>query len=684
MNKKPDPGAVRLFLISFLILYLELVCIRWTAAYILYLGYFTNFILLGCFLGIGAGTLLANKPYRLIRWLPLVLFGYFASLLVVRAQVTPQYESIIYFTSDWASLNLPAYIVLPFIFVVITAIFTLLSQDLGSLLTRFAPLKAYSLNILGSLAGIAFFTLLSALSFPSWVWFIPIFLSLIFLLPGGKLKVWNVAFLFGLVILLAASDLMQNNIWSPYYRINLFWNDNWQRVPVQEGETTGPSGAKLTLSVNGTRHQEFTALDQSEKFYSLPFTVFSTKPVYQNVLVIGAGGGNDVAFALANGAEHVDAVEIDPRIASLGKQYHPEHPYDDPRVTVHVDDGRAFLEKTDRRYDLVVFALPDSVVLAATTSNLRLESYLFTEEAFQQVRNHLQPDGMFVLYNFYRYQWLIDKINFMLYQVFGQAPVVDRTSEPINSLQYATIFAGPKVKEIDLRQSGLIQADLTPYTPASDNWPFLYLDQPSLPGFYSITLLIILGFSAVYVWRLSPKGSLNWNSWPFFLMGAAFSLIEARSIVQFFLLYGSTWLVNSLVFFAVLLVVLVANWLAGHFQFKSLWVLCLLLVVALGLNILIPLKSLLPLPQTARYILATLLLFSPIFFANLIYSTLFRDTPQANTAFGANLLGTVVGGAVEYVSLLMGYSVLIFVAGIFYLLAFAWLWRTRRVKSSSA
>ncbi len=97
------------------------------------------------------------------------------------------------------------------------------------------------------------------------------------------------------------------------------------------------------------------------------------------------------------------------------------------------------------------------------------------------------------------------------------------------------------------------------------------------------------------------------------------------------------------------------------------------------IQIFIPIESLLPLPQACRYILETLLLYSPIFFANLIYSTLFRDTPQANTAFGANLLGTVVGVVVEYVSLLTGYTVLIFVAGIFYLLAFAWLWRSRRL-----
>ena len=72
------------------------------------------------------------------------------------------------------------------------------------------------------------------------------------------------------------------------------------------------------------------------------------RPPFEDVLIIGAGSGNDVAAALANGAKHVDAVEIDPVINEIGRADHPDHPYDDPRVTVHLDDGRSFVRKTDR------------------------------------------------------------------------------------------------------------------------------------------------------------------------------------------------------------------------------------------------------------------------------------------------------------------------------------------------
>jgi hypothetical protein len=194
--------------------------------------------------------------------------------------------------------------------------------------------------------------------------------------------------------------------------------------------------------------------------------------------------------------------------------------------------------------------------------------------------------------------------------------------------------------------------------------------EPSLPGFYGGVLFLILAFSFLYIGRLSPKGAIGRHGLPFFFMGAAFTLLETKSIVQFLLLFGATWLVNSLVFFGILFVVLIANWLVAHYKFSKIWVLYLLLVLALALNFVIPLETFLFDNLIIRYVVATAFLFSPIFFANLIYSTIFRDTEKANVAYGANLLGTMIGGATEYLALYFGYHNLIIFAGIFYFLAF--------------
>ena len=109
------------------------------------------------------------------------------------------------------------------------------------------------------------------------------------------------------------------------------------------------------------------------------------------MLIVGAGTGTDVALALSRGATRVDAVEIDPRLEQIGAQRHPDLPYADPRVHVHIDDGRAFLERSSDHYDMIIFALPDSLTLVAGASSLRLESYLFTVEAMRSVRDHLAP-----------------------------------------------------------------------------------------------------------------------------------------------------------------------------------------------------------------------------------------------------------------------------------------------------
>ncbi len=142
------------------------------------------------------------------------------------------------------------------------------------------------------------------------------------------------------------------------------------------------------------------------------------------MLIIGAGSGNDVQAALLNGARHVDAVEIDPVINEIGRADHPDRPYDDPRVTIHLDDGRSFVRKTDRKYDLVIYALVDSLVLHSGYSSLRLESFLFTEQAFRDIKARLKPGGVFAMYNFYRQGWVVGRLKKMGQDVFGTEPIV--------------------------------------------------------------------------------------------------------------------------------------------------------------------------------------------------------------------------------------------------------------------
>ena len=110
-------------------------------------------------------------------------------------------------------------------------------------------------------------------------------------------------------------------------------------------------------------------------------------------LVVGAGTGNDLAILLGFGAKHIDAVEIDPVIAGIGRLGHPQQPYADPRVHLHVNDARAYLRTAARKYDVIVFGTLDSQTLLSGMSSVRLDNYVYTVESFRSAREALKPDG---------------------------------------------------------------------------------------------------------------------------------------------------------------------------------------------------------------------------------------------------------------------------------------------------
>jgi len=396
------------------------------------------------------------------------------------------------------------------------------------------------------------------------------------------------------------------------------------------------------------------------------------------VLIVGAGSGSDVAVALARGAGHVDAVEIDPAIQRIGAEEHPDRPYDDPRVTAVVNDGRAFLRTGARSYDLVVFALPDSLTLVSTAANIRLESFLFTEEAFAAVREHLKPGGVFVLYNYYREPWLIEKLSGMLEDTFGAPPLV-RTYTGVA----ATLADGPAVVHLQGRpppgdaSDGAPDAGLPEPRPATDDWPFLYLRTPFVAPYYLVALGVILlaALAAVLAGARATGTSLRRFSPHFFVLGTAFLLLETRSLVSFSLLFGTTWIVNALAFFAILASVLLAILINARFPIRRPTLLYAGLFATLAISFLLPPEQLLLDPPWLRYVLAAGLAFAPVFFANLVFSFSFRDTKTADMAFASNLLGAMVGGALEYVALLSGYRALLIVVAILY--ALAWLFATR-------
>ncbi|MBW3578008.1 MAG: spermidine synthase [Actinobacteria bacterium] len=618
----------------------------------MYLSYFSNFVLLGSFLGIGIGFLRARHDGDGLRWAPVALAALVAFVSVFPVEIDRSGSDVLYFGRITAS-GLPMWITLPVVFAAAAAVMALLAEGVARVFERFEPLEAYRLDILGAILGIAAFSLLSFLHAPPLAWGLVVAVLLVVLL-GRRAGAVQLTALVALGGFLAIESFTPDTIWSPYYEITT------RRFGSGDSE-------QVRVNVNGIPHQviESTALRREiEPIYFLPY---ERRPgaAPRDVLVVGAGNGSDVAIALAEGADRVDAVEIDPRLQQLGRDLNPDRPYQDDRVTVHVDDGRAFLERTDRRYDLILFALPDSLTLVSGQSSLRLESYLFTREAIDEARAHLAPGGVFAMYNYYREGWLIDRLARTLQQSFGRPPCIDAVGTDVG-LALLTASDDPTVLRCP---SFWVGADAAP-PPVQDDRPFLYLRTRRLPGMYLLALGLILAASVAAVRVAGGPLRTVGRYLDLFFMGAAFLLLETMYVVQFALLFGTTWFVNALVFAGVLLAVYLAIEVAKRVQFRAPARLYVVLAVAFGIALAVPQRALLELEPVTRFAAASALAFAPIFVANLVFAQRFKHVGASTTAFGANLLGAMLGGVLEYGAIVVGYRALLVAAGLLYGLAF--------------
>jgi hypothetical protein len=635
---------------SALMLFVELALIRWTASNVVHLSYFSNFVLLGSFLGIGLGFLRARRYRDASAWWPAVLAPLVAFVLAFPVQVTQNSDQILYFTAVRPT-GAPAWVTLPLIFVSVAAVMTCLGEGVARQFPAFSALTAYRFDLLGGLAGIVIFTALSFLDAPPLGWGL-IAAAGFAALHGRRAPRVPAAALLALLALLGGESLEHGTSWSPYYKIR-----------VEEA----PSG--ISPSVNGVPHQTIRDITQAQWLGGLRAVPYerSVRNRLRHVLIVGAGNGNDVAVALSHGAKAVDAVEIDPSIAGIGRRKHPNHPYQDARVHLVIDDGRAFLQRTTTKYDLVLFALPDSLTLVSGNSSLRLESYLFTTQAIAVARQHLARGGAFAMYNSYRKTWLLDRYGRTVSEVFGHPPCVDSVG---GGSRRGALVAGLAASDQRCARTWQPAAAGAP-APATDDHPFPYLLHRSIPSYYLGVLLAVLVCALACVRAVAgPLRTLRPHA-DLFFMGAAFLLLETRYVTGFALLFGSTWLVNAMVFAGVLLAVLCAVETSRLISPRSLTPLYLLLAGTLALAYAIPLSTLLALAPPLRLAAAIALAFAPIFCANLIFATRFADTSGSTAAFGANLLGALLGGALEYAALVIGYRALLLVAACLYLLAFA-------------
>ena len=299
--------------------------------------------------------------------------------------------------SEQLNMGLPAvdtlfnsvqtYLLLALVFLLTALAFIPIGQLCGGLLERREKLSAYGLNLAGSVVGVLLMFLLSAFWTPPVVWFLPAFaLLLVFHVWSPRPLLFGaVSMVFALIVLAWPADPSWQRIYSPYQLLEGLMmisaaGHYYQRVH--------------DLARSNRNVDSNPRLNSIRNYYELPYWLYGHAPGY--VAIVGAGTGNDVAAGLRNGAQKIDAIEIDPAILMEGKLGHPEHPYFNSRVRAVVSDARTFLRTTNEHYDMAVYGLLDSHTLLSHASSVRLDSFVYTVEGLREARQRLNPDGIFL------------------------------------------------------------------------------------------------------------------------------------------------------------------------------------------------------------------------------------------------------------------------------------------------
>jgi len=680
-----DKNAGRLFLCGLAVLFWELVLIRWLGASVRIVAYFSNLVLISAFFGLGIGALATRFAVRLERLIaPLTGFVVLLGAGLGRLwHANPQGgDEFIWIGAplgiaspgDEASRILSAGVVLVLVYAAVAAAFAAFGQYLGRLFKTHPPLRAYALEIAGSVLGIALFALLSWAQTPPAAWFAIGALLMVPLVPR-LLPDGAVAALVGVVLVAATWSDASRYLWSPYYRISV---EPLERVSepgtgrsVEFGRAVG-----RVLTVNNDYHQmmldlrprgeEHAFLASWRRFYDAPYASYDGLQALPagDVLVVGAGTGNDVAAALRATDRCVTAVEIDPAIAGLGRALHAEKPYSDARVRLVVDDARSFFERAEPgSYALVVFGFLDSHRLLSSFSSVRLDNFIYTLEGMRRVRRLLAPGGRVALSFASNEPWIHERLLALVDRAFERPSAfwVDT-----NGWANGILYLNEKGEPAELpRRSALVP---------SDDWPFLYLRERAIPAHNLLFLAVAVAMSGAAL-LLLPRGERRLRL-PYFFLGGAFFLLETSNVVRMALLYGSTWWVNTVVFAGILLLVLLSTLTAARVRVPlgACFALLALLILAAAT---LPAETLLALPTVPRAVVAVVVFLGPVYFGGLVFARLIERETRLYEAYGSNVLGAVLGGTAEYVSLLLGFRFLLALALAFYLAVFLLLRRAR-------
>ncbi len=711
-----------LFLVSVLGLYLELLLIRWIGTEVRIFAYLQNTVLVVCFMGLGLGCLTCRKPVAvrdlLLPLLVLVLLMALPPSRSLLAEITKMLgvmDDLIIWDQSMGASPIRTVVAVAigltlgfFLLLFIGDIFVPIGRLMGRLMDDHPRIIwAYSVNVAGGLVGIWLFVLLSAVDQPPVVWFGVaggLLLALIAACSPRGYQSLDMAVTVGIVILSwfaggREPDAMEVR-WSPY-----------QKLALRTSKSDLPAIGEYVVMVNNTGYQTMIDLDERrvasdpKKYppamqglsqYDIPFLLH---PRPRRVLLVGAGTGNDAAGALRHGVDQVTAVDIDPQIIDLGRRYHPEKPYDSPRVTLVNDDARSFFATCKDRYDVIVFGLLDSHTTTAMT-NARLDHYVYTKESLEHARSLLADGGVMVLSFAAQTSFVADRMARALGEVFGSQPIyftVASTAYGWGGMMFIAGELAAVSKQIagHPRLAAQIAAwkrdrpvALTGTTRiTTDDWPYLYLESPRIPSLYYLLggvliLLLVRGIGRRHFRELIT----GWDQthWHFFFLGAAFLLLEVQNVSKASVVLGNTWLVNAVIISAVLAMVLLANLIVSRFPALPAWPVYAGLCGTCVALYFVDISRFAFLPYATKAAIVGSLTSLPMLFSGIVFIRSFAAVGASDQAAGANLIGALVGGLLQSVTFVTGIRALLLIVAGLYLAAILTRPRTTAATTAAA
>jgi len=693
----PRARWIDLLLVSILGLFLEVALIRWHGTEFRACAYLKNITLLACFLGLGLGFARARRPLvsfpvALVLLTAQVLFMDILSLMDADRAIHNPVAWEVFWGLGSITRQLQTVIFYGFfaaLFITTIVIFVPIGQLTGRLMNPAAPIASYTVNIIGSIAGVVFFAAVSYLWLPPSLWFGLAGILALWLArhSRGGIAVGGGA-LIALVAWLGYEPRSEvRDIYSPY-----------QRLEIRPDVADLPEGVRVHLgtsvAANKTYYmQAFNLADDfvkrwkddllSVKYKSLAYNLpYRLGRAPKDVLIVGAGAGNDIAAAVRHEATHIAAVEIDPAIQWIGRTYHPESPYQSPAVRAINNDARNYMKAAKpESYDLIVFGLLDSHTLLSGMAAIRLDNFVYTLESMKEARRLLRPGGRVCL------SFALGPENPFTARMYGM--LADAFGHPPRTFTLQgndTLFAIGNTPQdvvgdsIDPPESTPLVADaaarLKP-PPATDDWPFPFLPGRTWKEFprpYLYLIGMLAALSILIVLGTAERGSTF--SPHFFFLGGAFLLIETKGITELALVFGTTWIVTSVVITAILVLILIANWFVSLVRPQNIHLAYIGLFASLLLGYFIPVETLLRYSRPTAAFASAGLLCLPLFFAGIIFATSLLRAPSLPSAFASNLMGAILGGLCEYSSMSLGFRNLYLVGlGIYFL---SWLFLPRR------